>query len=75
MYQIKVPYLDECGLVYLAGCGREGSCLRLNPRASDIWRRLVRDGGLQASNETAADDEFLRFLLRSGAVTASEPDA
>jgi hypothetical protein len=70
-FHIEVPYLDECGQVYLAGCGRNGSCLRLNPRASDLWRRLARDEIFPTADETDADRAFLDVLVRAGAIKAS----
>lgn len=65
-YRILVPYLDECGAVYLPGLGRAGACVRLNPRASSIWRELA--AGTSFDAETPAAQAFTTYLVEQGLI-------
>jgi hypothetical protein len=69
-YVPLIPYLDECGAIYLPGIGKEGSCVRLNPSASSIWRQLI--SGETVAPETESTRSFLDFLIGSGAIVASK---
>ncbi|KRV51269.1 hypothetical protein AQ490_00405 [Wenjunlia vitaminophila] len=61
----ELPYLDQAGHVYVPLAGPAQSCLKLNRRASQIWRDALRDPvDLDALPE--ADRDFLLDLTSRG---------
>jgi hypothetical protein len=69
----SVVYLDEAGHVYLPLFGPSGSCLRLNRRASELWRRWL-SGPVDEGALTPPERRFLRELLRKGALSEKTPE-
>jgi hypothetical protein len=67
-YRALIPYLDECGSIYLPGIGRDRSCVRLNPAASSIWRQIAAGDAVRVAPE--ATRSFLGFLIDRGAISA-----
>ncbi len=61
----ELPYLDQAGHVYLPLAGPDQSCLRLNRRASHVWREAVR-GPVDLDALESADRDFLLGLARRG---------
>ncbi|WP_157430575.1 hypothetical protein [Actinomadura macra] len=62
-YTILTPYLDECGAVYVSGAGDKGAVIRLNDRASALWRRLAATGTCDPGTMPEDDRAFIETLL------------
>jgi hypothetical protein len=67
VYRAAVPYLDECGHIYLSLVGADHQPLRLNKSASELWRVAIGSdpSGLALSDEVA---EFTKWLQDVGAL-------
>lgn len=63
--------LDEAGHVYVPLVGPGGSCLRLNARASALWRIWTVDG-VDPFTCSVEEARFLRMLIERGAARLSE---
>jgi hypothetical protein len=65
--QSSIPFLDECGSVYLAGVGPRQECIRLNQVASRLWRTSVGSATSGDVRELALTERsFLERLLSEG---------
>ncbi|WP_242886150.1 hypothetical protein [Actinomadura litoris] len=71
-YTILTPYLDECGSVYVAGAGAGGSAVRLNERASALWRDLAATGRCDAPAMAEEDRAFVRALVSRRVIASAE---
>ncbi len=68
--QSAVPFLDECGSIYLAGVGPRQECIRLNQAASRLWRTSVGSATPADVRELAPTERsFLGRLLSEGTLT------
>lgn len=67
-YTIAVPYLDECGGVYVPGLGDGASAVRLNQRASALWRDLAATGTCDTGNLSEDDRAFVQLLITRGVI-------
>jgi hypothetical protein len=73
-YRILLPFLDECGAVYIPALGSDGSVVRLNRRATGIFRQLATDGRLSGRYASDEDAESLLQLLEDNGVICEEHD-
>ena len=60
-------YLDEADHVYIPSLGPSGTCLRLNRRASELWRTWLRDG-IERDALRPSERRFFERLLADGAL-------
>lgn len=65
----ELPYLDSAGHVYVPLAGPEQSCLKLNHKASHLWREAVR-GPVDLHTLEAVDRDFLLGLAERGVLRA-----
>jgi len=66
-YEIMLPFLDECGSVYLPAMDLSGNAVRLNPQASSLWRQISQYGAIEASSGSAAAT-FVDWLVGRHAI-------
>jgi hypothetical protein len=63
-YRINRPFLDELGSIYVAGYESDGSCVRLNRSAGNLWREIdLRNRVAPHHLEIPSTREWLLDLL------------
>ncbi|GAA2402251.1 hypothetical protein GCM10010191_07110 [Actinomadura vinacea] len=71
-YTIAMPYLDECGGVYIPGLGDDGAAVRLNQRGSALWRDLAATGTCDIADLPEDGRAFVQLLIARGVIRPSE---